>query len=103
MLTTYTDYLNQWNSQHPDQIWLRERSGDTTIDWTWHQAHTEINALACWFESHFDTRGQTIGLLSRNRPHWYFADLGACAAGHVVVPLFTTAPGETAKYIMDFT
>ncbi|MGB1867981.1 MAG: AMP-binding protein [Porticoccaceae bacterium] len=103
MLTTYTDYLNQWNSQHPDQIWLRERSGDTTIDWTWHQAHTEINALACWFESHFNSRGQTVGLLSRNRPHWYFADLGACAAGHVVVPLFTTAPGETAKYIMDFT
>ena len=24
MLTTYTDYLNQWNSQHPDQVWLRE-------------------------------------------------------------------------------
>ena len=103
MLSTYTDYLNQWNSQHPDQVWLRERSGDSTTDWTWSQAHTEINAMACWFESRFTTTGQCVGLLSRNHAHWYFADLGACAAGHVVVPIFTTAPGETAEYVMDFT
>ncbi len=103
MLTTYTDYLNQWNSQHPDQVWLREYSGDSTTDWTWSQAHTEINAMACWFESRLATKGQCVGLLSRNRAHWYFADLGACAAGHVVVPIFTTAPGETAEYVMNFT
>ncbi len=103
MLATYTDYLNQWNNQHPDQVWLKERTGDVATDWTWYQAHTEINAMACWFESHFETSGQCIGLLSRNRPHWYFADLGACAAGHVVVPMFTTAPGETADYVMSFT
>jgi long-chain acyl-CoA synthetase len=103
MLFTYTDYLDQWNSQHPDQIWLRERKGDATTDWSWHQAHTEINAIACWFESRFADTGHRIGLLSRNRAHWYFADLGACAAGHVVVPMFTTASSETAAYVMNFT
>ncbi|MDG1164459.1 MAG: AMP-binding protein, partial [Porticoccaceae bacterium] len=103
MLTTYTDYLNQWNTQHPNQVWLRERSGDSTTDWTWSQSHTEINAMACWFESRFASSGHSVGLLSRNRAHWYFADLGACAAGHVVVPIFTTAPGEIAEYVMDFT
>ena len=103
MLSTYTDYLNQWNSQHPDQIWLRERNGDTATDWSWRQAHTEINAIACWLESRFETTGHRIGLLSRNRAHWYFADLGACAAGHVVVPMFTTASSETAGYVMNFT
>lgn len=103
MLATYTDYLNQWSSRHPDQLWLRERSGDKVTDWTWRQAHTEINAMACWFESRFAATGQCVGLLSRNRAHWYFADLGACAAGHVVVPIFTTAPGETAEYVMNFT
>ena len=59
--------------------------------------------MACWFESRFATTGQSVGLLSRNRAHWYFADLSACAAGHVVVPMFTTAPGETADYVMSFT
>ena len=103
MLSTYTDYLNQWNSQYPNQVWLRERNGDADTDWSWHQAHTEINAIACWLESRFETTGHRIGLLSRNRAHWYFADLGACAAGHVVVPIFTTAPGETAEYVMNFT
>ena len=103
MLSTYTDYLNQWNSQYPNQVWLRERNGDADTDWSWHQAHTEINAIACWLESRFETTGHRIGLLSRNRAHWYFADLGACAAGHVVVPMFTTASSETADYVMNFT
>ncbi len=67
MLSTYTDYLNQWNSQYPNQVWLRERNGDADTDWSWHQAHTEINAIACWLESRFETTGHRIGLLSRNR------------------------------------
>ena len=35
MLATYTDYLNQWNNQCPDDMWLREYAGEATHDWTW--------------------------------------------------------------------
>ncbi len=103
MPATYTEYLNQWNEQCPDKLWLRERTGDDIRDWSWGEAFTEINALAVWEESHFEGTGHCIGLLARNRPHWYFADLGSIAAGNVVVPMFTTLAGEVADYVMSFT
>ena len=103
MLSTYTDYLNQWNSQCPDTMWLRELGAEQSRDWTWGECHREINALAAWQESVLEGTGHCIGLLSRNRPHWYFADYGSIAAGNVVVPMFTTLAGETAEYVMSFT
>lgn len=103
MLNTYTEYLNQWNEQYPDKTWLRERKGDELRDWSWSEAHREINALACWQEQNLEGTGHIVGLLSKNRPHWYFADLGSIAAGNVVVPMFTTLAAETADYVMSFT
>jgi long-chain acyl-CoA synthetase len=103
MLATLTEYLDQWNAQCPDKVWLRELSGGDDRTWTWHQAHTEINALAAWEESYFNGNGHCVGLLSKNRAHWYFADLGSIAAGNVVVPMFTTLIGEVAEYVMSFT
>jgi long-chain acyl-CoA synthetase len=103
MLGTYTQYLDQWNEQCPDKMWLRERHGDEVRDWTWGECHREINALAAWQESHLEGSGHCLGLLSRNRAHWYFADYGSIAAGNVVVPMFTTLAGETADYVMAFT
>lgn len=103
MLNTFTAYLDQWQQQCPDKVWLRERSGDDFRDWSWAQAHREINALGSWLQQHLEGNGHRVGILSKNRPHWYFADLGSIAAGNVVVPLFTTLAGETADYLMSFT
>lgn len=103
MLNTFTEYLDKWNQQCPDRMWLRERSGDEISDWSWAEAHQEINAVGTWMEQNLQGRGHCVGLLSRNRPHWYFADFGTSASGNVVVPLFTTLPGETADYVMSFT
>jgi long-chain acyl-CoA synthetase len=103
MLNSFTEYLDQWNAQCPDKVWLRERSGDEFRNWSWGEAHTEINALASWLEQHLGSSGHRVGILSKNRPHWYFADFGSIAAGNVVVPMFTTLPGKTADYVMSFT
>ena len=103
MLTTLTAYLDQWNNECPERTWLRQYEGESYQDWTWAQAHTEINALAVWLESYFQGSGHMLGLLSRNRPHWYFADFGSVASGNVVVPMFTTLIKDTAEYVMSFT
>lgn len=103
MHSTLTAFLDQWNTECPDKVWLRQYVGETTQDWTWAEANTEINALAVWLESHFEGTGHRVGLLSKNRPHWYFADFGSIAAGNVVVPMFTTLIKDTAEYVMSFT
>ena len=103
MPDTFMQYLDQWNSEVPDKTWLRERCGDETRDWTWREAHEEIFALGAWLEQNLEGHGHRVGLLSRNRAHWFFADMGSISAGNVVVPMFTTLPGETADYMMAFT
>jgi long-chain acyl-CoA synthetase len=42
-------------------------------------------------------------LLSRNRPHWFMADLAIVRSGNVTVSMFTTLPPSTAEYIAGFT
>lgn len=103
MHSTLSAYLDHWNNECPDKVWLRQYIGETAQDWTWAQANTEINALAVWMESFFEGSGHRVGLLSKNRPHWYFADFGTIAAGNVMVPMFTTLIKETADYVMSFT
>lgn len=103
MHATLIDYVDQWAQQHPERIWLKETIGEDSHNWSWSQAQQQIRAIAAWQESHLGSHGRKVGLLSRNRAHWFFADLGSIAAGNVVVPMFTTLAQKTADYVMSFT
>ena len=86
---------------HPDRVWLRERRDDVFTEYSWQQGLDQINAAGTWFENKFG-RGTNIALLSKNRPHWFMADMAIIRSGNVSVPLFTTLSGEHAEYILDF-
>jgi long-chain acyl-CoA synthetase len=103
MLNTLIDYLDQWADEYPDEVWLKDRHGDDVTDWTWSQVRETVRAIAAWEEAALDGPGINIGILSRNRAHWFMADLGTISAGNVVIPMFTTLPQDTAEYVMDFT
>jgi long-chain acyl-CoA synthetase len=103
MYDTLTEYLDHWANECPDDIWLRDRHGDEFTDWSWRQARENAHALAVWQEENLGEPGQKIGILSRNCAHWIMTDLATIAAGNVTIPMFTTLPGETAEYVMDFT
>jgi long-chain acyl-CoA synthetase len=100
---TLLQYLDHWAKESPDDTWLRDRHGDDIRDWTWREVREQAHALAAWQEQFFNGHGAKVGILSRNCAHWFMADLGSMAAGNVVIPMFTTLPGETAQYVMDFT
>ncbi len=103
MYDTLIEYLDHWAAESPEGTWLRDVHGDDITDWTWQQVRDHAYALAAWQEENLSGPGARIGLLSRNCAHWFMADLGNIAAGNVTVPMFTTLPGETAKYVMEFT
>jgi long-chain acyl-CoA synthetase len=97
----YTDYLEQWASEAPDAIWLRDRSGDDVSEWSWARARAETLAVAAWLEERFGT-GVSMAILSRNRAHWFLADVAIIASGNVAIPIFTTIPAPAARYVLDF-
>jgi len=99
---TLYEYVRANTSQHPDKVWLRERLGDVFTEWTWQQAHEQMSAVAAWLEKSYGTEKTNIALLSRNRAHWFFADLAIIGSGNVTVPLFTTLNADNAKYILEF-
>jgi long-chain acyl-CoA synthetase len=101
--TTLSGYLNDLADQCADQIWLRDRKGDEFTEWSWSDAHAEVNAAAAWLEKRYGASQANIALLSRNRAHWMLADLAIIASGNVTIPMFTTLATSTAEYILDFT
>jgi long-chain acyl-CoA synthetase len=103
MYDTLIDYLDHWAGECPNDIWLREPAGDELREWSWSEVREQVNAIAAWEEQEMGGPGLNVGILSRNRAHWFFADLGSIAAGNVVIPMFTTLPQDTAQYVMDFT
>jgi long-chain acyl-CoA synthetase len=103
MHNTLIAYLDHWATESPDDVWLREPQGDDLTEWTWSQVREQVRAIAAWEESALAGPGVNVGILSRNRAHWFMADLGTIAAGNVTIPMFTTLPRDTAGYVMSFT
>ena len=101
--TTLLEYVDSFCDERPQRIWLRDRKGDEFTEWSWSDAHAEINAAAAWFERRYGASQANIALLSRNRAHWMLADLAIIGSGNVTIPLFTTLAASTAEYIFDFT
>jgi long-chain acyl-CoA synthetase len=99
---TIVDYLQRWNRECPDRVWLRERNGDEYRNWTWGSAAAEVDAIAAWLEGVIGDSGARVAVMSRNRAHWVLADLAIIASGNVTVPIFTTLPLEGAQYVLDF-
>ena len=99
---TLLAYLDQWAEEKSDDVWLRDFRGEASDDYTWKESRRQIHAVASALEQRFD-KDTKILLLSRNRAHWFFADLAIMAAGNVSVGLFTTLNADVAQYIAEFT
>ncbi|GHD31857.1 AMP-binding protein [Halioglobus pacificus] len=103
-IDTLPGLVDHWADTCPDRVWLRDlrETAEQDVEYTWAEARAEIQAMAAMLESRFGS-GERMVVLSRNRPHWFMSDLAVIASGNVTVSMFTTLPGSTAKYILDFT
>ena len=99
---TLTEYLDHWADTRGDKVWMRALGEEGSEDYTWSESRRQIHAVGAALESRFG-HGVKMMLLSRNRPHWFLADLAIIGSGNVTVALFTTHPTETAQYIAEFT
>ena len=91
-----------WAERCPDRVWLKDLSAEGSTEWTWAQANREISAVASILEQQFG-HGENMVILSRNRAHWFLADIAIISSGNITVSMFTTLPESTADYILGFT
>jgi long-chain acyl-CoA synthetase len=101
-LDTIPELLNHWADTCPDKVWMRALEEEGSTDWTWSRARDDAMAVASVLEEDFG-HGERMVILSKNCPHWFLADMAVIASGNVTVSMFTTLPGDTARYILEFT
>lgn len=99
---TLPEFLDHWADTRGDKVWMRDLREEGSVDFTWAQARDQINAVGAALEARFG-HGNKMIILSRNRPHWFMADLATIRSGNVTVSMFTTLPPATAEYIASFT
>ncbi len=99
---TLPEFLDHWADTRGDKIWMRDLREDGSDDYSWAEARRQINAVAAALEARFG-HGERMVILSRNRPHWFMADMAIIRSGNVTVSMFTTLSASVAQYIAEFT
>ena len=99
MASTVFAVLEATAVAHPDLPALREKRDSSWQTITWEGYRQKALAVARSFIRLGLKPGQKMAILSANCPRWFFADLGAIAAGGVPTSIYTTSTTEQCQYI----
>jgi long-chain acyl-CoA synthetase len=80
-------------------LWAKKGGGWQPV--SWRVAAENVASLAAALKSIGLGRGDTVMLVSENRPEWLIADLAIMAAGCVTVPTYTTNTERDHQHILD--
>ncbi|MCF8708128.1 AMP-dependent synthetase/ligase [Rhizorhapis sp. SPR117] len=80
---------------------LWHKSGGAWRARSWMETAQEVAALAAALRANGIRRGDTVMLVSENRPEFCIADLAIMAAGGVTVPTYTTNTTRDHQHILD--
>ena len=87
-------------AQSPGKVALRYKRLGIWREVTWKEFGEEVRACAYGLMALGVERGDKAALLSEDRVEWFFADLGALAAGAVSVGVYATNSAEQCCYVV---
>lgn len=97
--------IPQWllhNAAHrPSEVAQRHKRDGVWKEFTWADVRDEVRALALGLRARGVQRGQTVVLLSENRPELYWAEWAAMAVGAKVVALYPDASESEVDYVVQ--
>ena len=98
-LQTLPQYLLDNARRQPQQIGERHKRDGIWQEYSWSAIAAEVKGIACGLLALEVQRGDTVLLLSENRPELYWAQLAAMAIGAKTVALYPDATAEELAYI----
>jgi long-chain acyl-CoA synthetase len=94
------DFL-RWESERPNDVFLRQPLDGTYKIWTYADAGIEIRKIASGLLSLGLDQGSHIAILSKNCAHWIMFDLAILYAGHVSIPIYPTLTASSIRLILE--
>jgi len=101
MPTTFPHLLLRHAAERPAAAALREKEYGIWQTWSWQAAADEVRYMACGLLSLGFTQGQSLALVSDNRPHLYMGFVAAQSIGGVPIPLYQDAVAAEMVFVMQ--
>ncbi|KJK16810.1 AMP-binding protein [Pseudomonas sp. NPDC087612] len=100
--TTLLHRFLHWERTTPETIYLSQPLADGSVqDFSWADVGDQARRVAAHLKRLELPAGSSIGIYAKNSAHWIIADLAIWMAGHVSVPLYTTASSDTVRYVLE--
>lgn len=87
---------------HGGDVALREKELGIWHVFTWDAARDRVEALARGLLALDVGRGDVVGIIGRNRPHWLFAEYAAHAVGAPSLGMYEDALGREVAYLLAY-
>jgi long-chain acyl-CoA synthetase len=85
----------------PERVALREKHRGLWRPFTWREYLAQVLAVADALAAQGLKAGDSIAIISDNRPEWLFADLGAQALGVLSAGVYVTNPPADVAYVLN--
>ncbi len=100
LLQTLPGRLHDWARRRPLDVAIREKHHGVWREFTWTDYDRAVRAAARGLSELGVERGDSVAILSENRPEWVWVDLAAQALGARSVGIYQTNPPEDVAYIL---
>lgn len=87
--------------KYGERVALRVKWQDAWQETSWRRLGEQVQSLANALVDLGVGEGETVGILSANRPEWTVADLAALTVRGVSVPLYPTSSLKQVEYILN--
>ncbi|HQV78852.1 MAG TPA: long-chain fatty acid--CoA ligase [Chitinophagales bacterium] len=99
--TRLFDFLTYNYLKYPNHSFLSAKENKEWRHYTFTEVQIKVDKVSQLLINLGLTDGDTIALISANRPEWNFVDLGAQQIGVIVVPMYPTISEKDYEYIFQ--
>jgi long-subunit acyl-CoA synthetase (AMP-forming) len=101
LLKTPLEMLYYWEDTRAESVYMKQPIDGVIKDFTWRETGQQVRRVAAGLIALDLPGGTNIALLSKNCAEWFIADLAIMLAGHISVPIYSTAGEKTIKYVLN--
>jgi long-chain acyl-CoA synthetase len=89
-------------ARHGAEVALREKDYGIWHVYSWADCRRKVEELALGLLALDVRRGDVVGIIGRNRPHWLWAELAAHSVGAMSLGIYEDALGKEVQYLLGY-